>query len=572
MNDFLILLQAKLDEAKSKENINANINKLQGKLNKLKLQAEIDPKSIARLTRQLEGILNQKIVINNKTAEYTATSVKTKNTSSAKNNKINKSNTFVSKSEPSDHDIDNDASNIPMENEQAKANEKSGQTWFHSYIDKIKSSPIFPNKNVITSNIISSFKKGISTVLELNTALVDLKKTTSMTASQLKDFNHSANDIAKQMGSTTKEVIEQASAWSKLGFNSEDTIAKMAKYSSMFKMISPGMDLNSATDGLANVMKSFNIGLKNPDEVTDGIISKINVVGTTQGLDNSDILEVLKHSSSAMAEANNSLEETIALGTAAVKIGKDATSVSDALKAISMRIRGYDEETKSYTKDMKELNREIAHFTKTASTPDGISLFTDDAKTEFKSTKVLFDDIAKIYQDLTANDQIGLLEVLAGNGQSEIISSIFNNYDIVKKSMESMANSAGNAEAEMSIAMDSIDYKLNQVKETGTGIAQNLFQQEDIKKVIDILLAFMEVIDRVTEKLDLFGTIMVSAGGFGIFNFVKNLDYQKVLKKFPRFFKWSNIDKKMIKWFKVQVYAFGSFKINQRGVIAGTAS
>lgn len=26
----------------------------------------------------------------------------------------------------------------------------------------------------------------------------------------------------------------------------------------------------------------------------------------------------------------------------------------------------------------------------------------------------------------------------------------------------------------------------------------------------------------------------------------------------------------MIKWFKVQIYMFGSFKINQQGVIAGT--
>ncbi len=38
----------------------------------------------------------------------------------------------------------------------------------------------------------------------------------------------------------------------------------------------------------------------------------------------------------------------------------------------------------------------------------------------------------------------------------------------------------------------------------------------------------------------------------------------------PRILSWSNIDKEMIRWFIVQVYAFGSFKINQRGVIAGT--
>lgn len=37
----------------------------------------------------------------------------------------------------------------------------------------------------------------------------------------------------------------------------------------------------------------------------------------------------------------------------------------------------------------------------------------------------------------------------------------------------------------------------------------------------------------------------------------------------PRFLSWSNIDKEMVRWFIVQIYAFGSSKINQRGVIAG---
>lgn len=65
MNEFLIELQAKLDEAKSKGIINSDIDKLQGQLNKLKVQAEIDPNTISNLVKQLEGIINQKITISN---------------------------------------------------------------------------------------------------------------------------------------------------------------------------------------------------------------------------------------------------------------------------------------------------------------------------------------------------------------------------------------------------------------------------------------------------------------------------------------------------------------------------
>lgn len=64
-NEFLILLQAKLEEAKSKGNINSDIEKIQGQIEKLKLKAEIDPKVLTDLVKQVEEVLNQKIEISN---------------------------------------------------------------------------------------------------------------------------------------------------------------------------------------------------------------------------------------------------------------------------------------------------------------------------------------------------------------------------------------------------------------------------------------------------------------------------------------------------------------------------
>lgn len=65
MDEFLILLQAKLDEAKSKGNINADIKELQNQLDKLKVQVTLDPKSLANIVKQLESALGQKINIPN---------------------------------------------------------------------------------------------------------------------------------------------------------------------------------------------------------------------------------------------------------------------------------------------------------------------------------------------------------------------------------------------------------------------------------------------------------------------------------------------------------------------------
>lgn len=65
MDEFLILLQAKLDEAKSKGNVNSDIKELQNQLDKLKIQVELDPKATQKLADDIGKLLNQKITISN---------------------------------------------------------------------------------------------------------------------------------------------------------------------------------------------------------------------------------------------------------------------------------------------------------------------------------------------------------------------------------------------------------------------------------------------------------------------------------------------------------------------------
>lgn len=65
MNEFLVLLQAKLDEAKSKGLINSDIASLQSRLDKLKLQVELDPNTAQKLANDIGKLINQQITISN---------------------------------------------------------------------------------------------------------------------------------------------------------------------------------------------------------------------------------------------------------------------------------------------------------------------------------------------------------------------------------------------------------------------------------------------------------------------------------------------------------------------------
>lgn len=137
-------------------------------------------------------------------------------------------------------------------------------------------------------------------------------------------------------------------------------------------------------------------------------MSKINAVGNAFAETNANVITGLEKSSSAMAAANNTMDQTVALFTAGQEIVQNAETVGSSLRTISMRIRGYDEETEELSEEYENLSGDIADLTKTASTPGGISLFTDSSKTEYKSTYEILRDISKIYDELTDKEQAEL--------------------------------------------------------------------------------------------------------------------------------------------------------------------
>ena len=95
---------------------------------------------------------------------------------------------------------------------------------------------------------------------------------------------------------------------------------------------------------------------------------------------------------------------------------------------------------------------------------------------------------------------------------NEIVAATIKNFDAARKAMDNMTNSAGDADKEMNTIKQSLEYKVNALKETGVGIAQNLFQRDDMKSFVDGLTSVLEGVDKLTEKLGLFKSVIVGGG------------------------------------------------------------
>lgn len=357
-------------------------------------------------------------------------------------------------------------------------------------------------------DVINIGKQAISTIVSLDDALLDLKKTTSMSSTELNNFYYSANDVAKQMGVTTKSIIEQASAWSRLGYSSNEQATEMAKLSSKFASISPGMDTDQAQEGMVSIMKAWQI---NPEDVEKEILDPINQLGNKFAESNNDIVEGMKRSAAALAAVGTDYKDAYSLFTGVQEVLQNSEVAGRALRSISMRIRGYDENSEDgfeQTDDeLKNITGDLIDLTKTAQHAQGVSIFKEGSTTEFKSLVNYFGEIHDIWDEMSQKQQNDFLQKAFGKTQAQAGAALIQNYDAVKEALAEIDESAGSADKEMSTVEQTLSYKINALKETWVGCAQQILDRGDLGIVISGLNGVSKVITELIDNVGLLKTV-----------------------------------------------------------------
>lgn len=375
-------------------------------------------------------------------------------------------------------------------------------------------------------DVINIGKQAISTIVDLDDALLDLKKTTSMSSTELNNFYYSANDVAKQMGVTTKSIIEQASAWSRLGYSSNEQATEMAKLSSKFASISPGMDTDQAQEGMVSIMKAWQI---NPEDVEKEILDPINQLGNKFAESNNDIVEGMKRSAAALAAVGTDYKDAYSLFTGVQEVLQNSEVAGRALRSISMRIRGYDENSEDgfeQTDDeLKNITGDLIDLTKTAQHTQGVSIFKEGSTTEFKRLVDYFGEIHDIWDEMSQKQQNDFLQKAFGKTQAQAGAALIQNYDAVKEALAEIDESAGSADKEMSTVEQTLSYKINALKETWVGCAQQILDRGDLGIAISGLNGVSKVI---TGLIDNVGLLKTAAMGVAATLSFKNVGGNKM--------------------------------------------
>lgn len=164
--------------------------------------------------------------------------------------------------------------------------------------------------------------KIIDSVKDVNAAQIELRKVSDASESDLSQYWDTASESAKKYGASISDVISSTADWSRLGYNLDDA-KQLSDATTLLQKVGDKMTQESSSQGMISTLKGFQM---DADEASS-IVDKVNEVANTEPIDTSGLFAGLERSASSMNAANNSLEQTIALITAANSVVQDPDSV-----------------------------------------------------------------------------------------------------------------------------------------------------------------------------------------------------------------------------------------------------
>ncbi|MGG0794855.1 phage tail tape measure protein [Brevibacillus laterosporus] len=385
-------------------------------------------------------------------------------------------------------------------------------SFFGQMQNAMKKVPIWVSAMSIFYGALSQVQQGFRYLLDVDKAMTNLTKVTEVSKGELEEFKATASQMGKELGVLASEVIKATTEFQKLGYNLEQA-SQLGQNSILYANVGD-MGIEEASQALVSTIKGFGVEVDKQGNNVRKIVDMFNEVGNNFAVSSEGIGEALKRSSATLKEAGNSMAESIGLVTAANSTIQDPKIVGTALKTVSMRLRGVDEEGKVVATLIPEIQKTFDRINRDLGKNEGngLNILKNGGK-DFKSTYEIMKDIRDVWDELSDIERANLVEVMGGKHQGNIVASIISNWKDAENATNTAINSAGSASREFEAYMESFDYKIGQLKNALELFWTTLVDDDGAKNLIDTLT---EIINTMTELVKVMGAEGVLGAFFGL--------------------------------------------------------
>lgn len=361
--------------------------------------------------------------------------------------------------------------------------------------------------SALVMRAINEVRNGIKTIEELDDGLTNINYTMEVTSSQLKDIGNSSVKMAKDLHTSTSNVLSAV----KLYANANETASSILEKAKPATMLS-NITGNSGETEAKNLQAMQNQFQLLDDELMD-LTDTIENISANMSYDFADgiaqITEGIQLSGAAAKAAGMNYKRYMSLlGAGIENTGLSGSQLANAYKTMMARTTSA---SKASIANGEVTEDDISNAEKSLRAVNIEVRKTNDSFYEFDQT------MGAIYEKLDELSEVELSKLaydVAGVRQSSIFRSMIQSYGTYLKLAEEAENSQGKALEVQEKYAESIKGHLGELKSTGESIWNNILNSGELKAGVTTLTTILKLLDGITGLLKGLGTIGLGVGIF----------------------------------------------------------
>jgi TP901 family phage tail tape measure protein len=353
----------------------------------------------------------------------------------------------------------------------------------------------------IIMRLYRTLKQMVSVVIEIDTAMTELKKVTDETATTYDRFLTNAASRAKELGTTISDIVTATANFARLGYNITDA-STLADVAVVYKNVGDGIEnISDASESIISTMKAFGISANDAMSIVD----KFNEVGNNFAISSKGVGDALLRSASAMHAAGNDIDETIALATAANTIVQSPEKVGTTLKTISMFLRSAKTELEEAGEDTEGMAESVSKLRGNILALTGNRVDIQETNDTYKSTTQILRELSQVWGELTDVTRANILEMIGGKRNANVTAALIENFQLVEDVIKTSQESAGSALRENAKYMESIQGHIARFKAAFQDLSKNFIDSSSVKFAVDFGKVLVNILNIVAKLINYFG-------------------------------------------------------------------
>lgn len=342
---------------------------------------------------------------------------------------------------------------------------------------------------------IKNVKEALGTMKEVDSELANIRKVTDETAESIQKLGRQAYSTASKYGVSAKEYLTGAGSFAKAGYGNYGDLAELAIKTQLVGDVSAEI----ADKFLLSADAAYKFG-GNVEQLTT-VLDRANVIENNYATSIEKIAEGFPIVASTASMANMSIDELMAgLGTITAVTQETGRKAATALRALILNIEG---EIGTVIDEDMTITQESVE-----SMADALKKYGNEAVKAAQKTGKLVDpmeaikSLAEAYKqgDLTDQGLYDILSSLGGKLRTNQLTAIVQNFDMFSEMLERVKSSAGSADKEVDVMLDTWQAKTEQLKNSWTLLVSDLIDSDSFKIVLSELNNFVVAVDKILSR------------------------------------------------------------------------